>query len=122
MFARPAAVLVIALCAGCSSLHYSLDGVPFPVTATPTAPQSAGDPFEIKAKQVLWLHGLAGAKQPDVAALLVQHCGDAQSVSDFRVSAYASIWDWLGTHLSLGLVRLKTVIISGRRQQRPIDR
>ncbi|MEZ6037952.1 MAG: hypothetical protein R3F29_10755 [Planctomycetota bacterium] len=108
-------VLLLALLTACSTLRYDLAPVPFPVSASPG---QGGEPFELIGKQVLWVHGLLGEKQPDVAAMLTEHCGDAAGVTDFRVSAGASIWDWLGTHLSLGLVRLKTVKISGRRAAR----
>ena len=114
-FRRAHAVLLLLAAASCSTLSYDLEPVPFPVSAKPAA-DAAGEPFAIEAKQILWVHGLLGEQQPDVAALLHEHCGDAAEVTDFRVGGHASIWDWLGTHLSLGFVRLKTVTISGRRR------
>jgi hypothetical protein len=108
---RIATVAVLLALTSCSSMNYNLEGVNFPVHATASA---EGETFSLQSKYVMYVHGLFGEKQPKVAALLKEHCGDAQSVTDFRVSAGASIWDWLGTHLSLGLVRLKTVTISGR--------
>ena len=104
------AALLLAL-TSCSSMSYDLTGVPFPVHATAS---SDGEAFSLESKYVMYVHGLLGEKQPKVKELLQEHCGNAQSVTDFRVSAGASLWDWLGTHLSLGLVRLKTVHISGR--------
>lgn len=108
---RIAAVALLFVLTSCSSVSYSLEGVSFPVHATAS---QAGEEFSLESKYVMYVHGLLGEKQPKVKELLQEHCGNAQSVTDFRVSAGASIWDWLGTHLSLGFVRLKTVRISGR--------
>ena len=47
------------------------------------------------------------------AELLAERCSGAAEVTDFRVSAGPNLWDWLGTHLSLGFVRLKTVHVTG---------
>ena len=108
-------VLFALLLSACSPLRYDLGGLPFGVSASPASSgDTAGEPFAIVAKQVLWVHGLLGTKQPDVAALLRDQCAGAAGVADFRVEVAGSIWDWLGTHLSLGLVRLKTVTIRGR--------
>lgn len=106
-------VLVLLLLASCSSMRYDLEGVTFPVHASANA-YGEGEEFELTSKYVMYIHGLFGEKQPKVAELLQEHCGDAKAVTDFRVSATASIFDWLGTHLSLGLVRLKTVSVTGR--------
>ncbi len=105
--------LVLILLTSCSSMRYDLKGVTFPVHATANA-YGEGEEFELTSKYVMYVHGLLGEKQPKVAELLKEHCGDAKAVTDFRVRAGASIFDWLGTHLSLGLVRLKTVRITGR--------
>lgn len=94
-------------------MRYDLEGVTFPVHARANA-YGEGETFELESKYVMYVHGLLGEKQPKVAELLKEHCGDAKAVTDFRVSAGASIFDWLGTHLSLGLVRLKTVRVTGR--------
>ena len=59
------------------------------------------------------LDGLLGEKQPPVGLLLADACAGAKEVTDLRVSAGPNLWDWLGTHLSLGFVRLKTVRITG---------
>ena len=109
-----AIVPLLLLLTGCGSLQYDLDSVPFTVHANSAAYADSGAPFEFVSKHVLYVHGLLGEKQPRVAELLHEHLGDARAVTDFRVTAGASIWDWLGTHLSLGLVRLKTVKITGR--------
>ena len=111
MSLRTACLAVLLATSACSSLPYDLSNVPFPVSASP----GDGEPFRIEAKQVLWVHGLLGEKRPDVGARLQAEIGDGTtSVSDFRVSTGANFWDWLGTHLSLGFVRLKTVVIEGR--------
>ena len=108
---RSIAAVVLLLLTSCSSMRYNLEGVAFPIHANVSG---TGEEFELKSKYVMYVHGLLGEKQPKVAELLNEHCGDAKAVTDFRVSAGASIFDWLGTHLSLGLVRLKTVRITGR--------
>lgn len=102
------------LLTACGGLRYDLDAVCFPLHADSATYQGAGEPFEIDSKYVLYVHGLLGDKQPPVAALLNEELAGAKAVTDLRVSAGANLWDWLGTHLSLGFVRLKTVTISGR--------
>ena len=110
------ALAPILLLAACSSFSYDLTPVPFPVSARPAPPGAGqGTPFSIVAKNTMWVHGLLGESQPDVAALLQQECGDCDGVVDFRVEVATSGHDWVFTHLSLGLIRLKTVTISGRR-------
>tara|TARA_R110002072_G_scaffold139249_1_gene282711 strand:- start:58168 stop:58518 length:351 start_codon:yes stop_codon:yes gene_type:complete len=113
MHKRLAAAFLLLLLTSCSSMRYNLEGVAFPVHAN-TNGHDEGEAFELKSKYVMYVHGLLGEKQPKVAELLKEHCGNAKAVTDFRVGAGASLWDWLGTHLSLGLVRLKTVTIHGR--------
>ena len=110
---RRAAVLLLLFATACSSMHYDLDGVRVPVRAD-AAEGSAGEPFVLESKYVMYVHGLLGHKQPKVAELMQAHCEGASSVTEFRVSATTSLWDWLGTHLSLGFVRLKTVRIHGK--------
>ena len=58
------------------------------------------------------LRSYAGPVLLAFAALWPSNAG-AQEVTDLRVTASPNIWDWLGTHLSLGFVRLKTVRITG---------
>jgi hypothetical protein len=113
-------VLLLFL-AGCSSLRYDLDQLPFPVSASPLASPPAGAvTFELKQKHILWGYGLFGESQPDVQGAMLANCIPCAGVADFRVSSGANFWDWLGTHLSLGLVRLKTVKITGTRL--PVNR
>ena len=107
-------LFLLCLLTSCGSIRYDLANLPFDVSAKPAA-DGAGEPFSITSKYVLYVHGLLGDKQPPVAELLREHCRGSAAITAFRVAAGASIWDWLGTHLSLGFVRLKTVTISGRR-------
>lgn len=116
MYKSIVATIFLLAMTSCSSMQYSLDGVNYPVYASPSE-DGAGEEFSLQSKYVMYVHGLLGEKQPKVAELLNEHCGDAQdihSITDFRVSAGPNLFDWLGTHLSLGLVRLKTVHIRGR--------
>lgn len=113
MHKHVAAVILLLALTSCSSMRYDLEGIGFPVHANANA-YGEGEEFSLKSKYVMYVHGLLGEKQPKVKELLAEHCGDAKAVTDFRVSAGANLWDWLGTHLSLGLVRLKTVTIRGR--------
>lgn len=99
--------------AACSSLRYDLGAVPFPVSAQPAPAGAATEPFEVTGKSVLWVHGLFGEDQADVPGLLQGACGGCAGVANFRASAGAGFHDWLLTHLTLGLVRIKTVTVSG---------
>jgi hypothetical protein len=110
---KPITVIVLLLLTSCSTIRYDLEGVAFPVTANAST-DGAGEEFLLVSKHVMYVHGVLGEKQPQVAALLKEYLGDAKAITDFRVSAGASLYDWLGTHLSLGFVRLKTVRITGR--------
>jgi len=109
---RSTAVFLLLLATACSSMRYDLAAVPFPVHAG-SGDAGQGEPFELESKYVMYVHGLLGEKQPKVAELLREHCDGAARVTDFRVQAGANLWDWLGTHLSLGLVRLKSVRVTG---------
>jgi hypothetical protein len=109
---RATAVLFLLFATACSSMRYDLDGVSIPVRAG-AGPDGAGAPFAIKSKYVMYVHGLFGEKQPPVGALLAERSAGAKEITDFRVSAGPNLWDWLGTHLSLGFVRLKTVHVTG---------
>ena len=114
--AATAVLLAALLSAACANVRYDLAGVPVPVTATPPqAGAPAGVPFEVKQKYILWGYGLFGESQPDVAGALRGDGSPTAAVTDFRVAASANLWDWLGTHLSLGLVRLRTVHVRGVR-------
>ena len=114
----PKASLLVAatgLLAGCSSLRYDLASVPFPVSASPAPPNAVAEPFTATGKSVLWVHGLFGESQADVAGLLREACGSCEGVADFRASSAPTFHDWLVTHLTLGFVRMKTITITGRR-------
>ena len=113
------ALPLAAALASCSSVTYDLATVPFPVSASPvTTPGLAHEAFELQGKSVLWVHGLCGADQPDIAALVQTACGPCEGVANFRVSVAGSFHDWLLTHLSLGFVRMKTVTIRGEKLTR----
>ena len=106
-------LLLLAVTAGCGTVTYDLSDVPFPLSARPADAGTAVESFEIEGKSVLWVHGLFGQSQPDVAALLREECGDCAGVANFRVEVGGSFHDWLLTHLTATLVRLKTVRIRG---------
>lgn len=113
---RPSACAVLAVVlvpAACATVRYDLRDVPFPISASPV--RSDGDRFVLHDKHVLWLHGLAGESQPDIAGALVANCLPCAGIADFRVETSASFHDWLVTHLTLGLVRMKTVSVTGSR-------
>ena len=112
---RPALLLATALCAGCVSLDYDLSAIPVPISAKP---EPAGEaevvPFRIERKNVLWVHGLAGQSEPDVTALVTEAAAGYDRIADFRVYQASSGHGWFITHLSLTLVRMKTVVIEGQ--------
>ena len=101
------------LLAGCTSLEYDLAAVPFPVSASP-AP-TPGEPFLATGKSILWVHGLFGKSEADVAALVRGADEPCTGVASFRAQASTSFHDWLVTHLTLGLIRMKTVTVTGER-------
>lgn len=107
------ALFAFCLTAACSSLRYDLGAVPFPVSASPAAAGAATEPFSVTGKSVLWVHGLFGDDQADVAGMVREACGSCRGVANFRAAAGAGFHDWLITHLTLGLVRIKTVTVSG---------
>lgn len=108
-------IVLLSLTAGCSSLRYDLASVPFPVSASPAPAGVATETFTTTGKSVLWVHGLFGDDQADVAAMLREAGGTTTGVANFRAAASASFHDWLLTHLTLGLLRMKTVTVSGER-------
>ncbi len=112
---RPLAVAAVLALAACSSLTYDLSAVPFDVSAKPASSGASATPFTCSGKSVLWVHGLCGKDQPDVAEWLRTEVKPGENVADLRVSVGASFHDWLLTHLSLGFVRLKTVTVTGVR-------
>jgi hypothetical protein len=106
----------VLLASACSTVKYELDQLPFPVSASPLRGAAAeGDRFRLQDKHVLWVHGLLGDSQPDVQGELLANLLPCAGVADFRVESSASLHDWLITHLSLGLVRMKTVTVTGVR-------
>lgn len=112
--ARPAVLSLAILLSGCQSLRYDLDAVPVPVSAkAPAAGEPKGEAFTRKEKDVLWFHGLFGRSRADVPAMVTEAAQGAESVASLRVTMAGSFHDWLLTHLSLGLVRMKTVTVEG---------
>ena len=109
-----ALVLVAFVAASCVSLDYDLSEVPVPISAQPaTAADGEVEPFTIEAKQYLWAHGLFGRTTPDVAALVRERAEGARAIANFRVKQTSNVHQWLLTHLSLSLVRMRTVVIEG---------
>lgn len=115
MFARPLslAAALLVLCSACGSLKYDLSGLDFPLRAGPAPAGTETRPFALESKSILWVHGLAGHQQPDVAAKLRELNPGPGGIANLRVSQGASFHDWLLTHLSLTLLRMKTVRIEG---------
>ena len=101
-----------------AAASFDLASVPFPVSASPAPLGVATQSFTTAGKSVLWVHGLFGEDQPDVAQLVREQCGDCAGVANFRVSVAGSFHDWLLTHLTLGFVRMKTVTIRGEKLTR----
>lgn len=119
MWHRHCVPITLLALGACSSLHYDLGSVPYPVSAAPAPPHTPLEPFVATGKSVLWVHGLLGESQADVAALLREACAPCAGVANFRASSSASFHDWFLTHLTLGLVRMKTVTVSGERMTAP---
>ena len=110
-----ASLVCLAACAaGCSSLDYDLSGVPVPVSAQRVPEREGVEPFELEAKSVLWVHGALGESSPEVDALVAEAAQGYDRVAGFRVRHSADFHDWLITHLSLTLVRMKSVVIEGQ--------
>lgn len=105
---------LVALCASCVSLDYELSSVPVSISAKPeTAPGVVTEPFRIEARNVLWVHGLFGHREPDVAALVRDAAEGWDRIARFRVTQAGNVHHWLLTHLSLTLIRMKGVVIEG---------
>lgn len=109
-------VLVLGLLASaCVTVDYDLSSVPVPISAKPAEPGTIeAVPFRVEARNVLWFDGLFGRSTPDVAALLMEEARGYDRIADFRVSQETNFHQWLLTHLSLTLVRMKTVVIRGQ--------
>ena len=106
----------LALLASCTSVQWDLKDVPFPVSASPLERPPAGtSSFSTTSSYVLWCYGLFGESQPEVKEQLMKAAIPCAGVADFRVNASASFHDWLLAHLTLGIVRRKTVTITGTR-------
>jgi hypothetical protein len=106
--------LLSLLSGACVTVEYDLSSVPLPISAKPAEPGSAeAVPFRIEARNVLWLDGLFGRRTPDVAALVAEAARGHDRITDFRVSQETNFHQWLLTHLTLSLVRMKTVVIRG---------
>lgn len=112
---RVLTLLLALLISGCVSLDYDLTSIPIPISAKP-ADASAGEveDFEIEAKNVLYFHGLFGHEQPDVTALLAAEATGYDRIAGLRVSQSSNFSQWLLTHLSLTLIRMRTVVIEGQ--------
>ena len=109
------ALTLLPLAFGCVSLDYDLSAVPIPVSAKPAVPgEVTAERFRIEAKNVLWVNGLFGRSTPDVAALVVERAQGYDRIADFKVSQETNVHQWLLTHLSLTLVRMRTVVIQGQ--------
>ena len=107
-------LLSLFACA-CVTVDYDLSSVPVPVSAKPAEPDAIeAVPFRVEARNVLWFDGLFGRSTPDVAALLTEEARGHDRIADFRVSQETNFHQWLLTHLSLTLVRMKTVVIRGQ--------
>ena len=114
-----AACLLVVASTGCMSLEYDLSGVPLPVSAKPADAGAASvEPFVIEARSVLWAHGLFGRSTPDVGELvrtLVEERGaGVDRIANFRVRQTSNVHQWLATHLSLTLVRMRRVVVEGQ--------
>lgn len=111
----PVCLLLVLLSAGCVSLDYDLSAVAVPISAKPAEPGSGEiEPFTIEAKNVLWVYGLAGHSQPDVAELVAEKAQGYDRIAGFRVKQKSGFHHWLVAHLSLTLVRMRTVVIEGQ--------
>lgn len=99
---------------GCGTLEYDLSSVPVPVSAKPAdAADGPAQPLLLTAKNILWVHGLFGHTMPDVAEQLTEASRGYDRIANFRVRTGPGFHDWLITHLTLSLIRMKTVVISG---------
>ena len=114
-FVRRSALLAPCLAVACVSFDYDLSSVPVPVSAKP-AEAGAREvvPFRVEARNVLWFDGLFGHTPPDVAALVTEQARGHDRVAAFKVRHDTNFHQWLLTHLSLTLVRMKTVVITGQ--------
>jgi len=110
------ALLLLGLAsASCVSLDYDLSGIPVPISAKPAEdPAAEVVPFELEARNILWVHGAFGHREPDVAALVAEAAEGYDRIAGFRVRQTSNLHQWLATHLSLTIVRMRTVVIEGQ--------
>lgn len=111
---RLISLFLLSTLAACAHLQYDLDRLPFPVSASAVR-GAQGDRFTLTDKHVLWVHGLLGESQPDVQGELLANVQPCTGISEFRVTSGTSFHDWLVSHLTLGLIRMKTVTVTGVR-------
>ena len=65
--------LLAFLTLGCVSLDYDLSSVPVPISAKPASAEAGTvEDFRIEVRNTLYVHGLFGHEQPDVAALVAE--------------------------------------------------
>ncbi len=97
------------------SLDYDLADVPIPISAQPAPAGTHTEPITVVAKHVLYAHGLLGEREPDVAWLIDETTRGYSRITGFRLTHGATFHDWLLTHLSLTLLRFKTITIDMER-------
>ena len=107
-------VLAAPFLTACLSLDYDLSSVPVPISAKPAEAGVEVVPFRIEARQQLYVDGLFGRSNPDVAALTAEAARGYDRIAGYRVKQTTNIHQWLLTHLSLSLWRMKTVVIEGQ--------
>jgi len=100
---------------GCMSLDYDLAAVPIPISAQPAGEGVPTEPITIEATHVLYAHGLLGEREPDVAWMINLPSNGYSRITGFRLTHGATFHDWLLTHLSLTLLRFKSITIEMER-------
>lgn len=99
---------------GCYSLEYDLSSISIPISAKPDSTKGGiRAKFRIETKAAVWVHGLFGTSNPDVVELVRDIAKGYDRIAGFRVSVHGGFHDWLVTHLSGTLIRMKTVVIEG---------
>ena len=109
-----ALLFAVLLCPACSSLEYDLSRIPIPVSAKPVTGQpNLVDPLVLQSKSILWVHGLFGQSNPDFAAEIAEAAKGYDRIADFRVEVSTGFHEWLVTHITASLIRMKTVRVTG---------
>ena len=99
----------------CSSLEYDLSEISIPVSAKPVSGQPRlAEPLMLSSKSILWVHGLFGESNPDFTAEIAEASKGYDRIADFRVEVKTGLHEWLVTHLTASLIRMKTVYVTGR--------